>query len=316
MDDRPGRRRWPPAGATLPVVALRRQQQRRVRRPAARRAVAAAWLLILASALGAASSEPEAPAAAGCAGVLPPDLLRICERGELRVGRYDGERPPFFTRRPEGWVGFDVDLARDLAARLGVRYREDATAPSFDAVVDRVADGTVDLGISKLSGTLARARKVRFSKPYLTVYQALLVNRLSLGGGEDAFRALNAPGFTIGALEGTAYVGYVRESLAAAEARPYADFGRMIADVVAGDIDAALIDSARADTWRRTHREQLIHVRTRVDRRRSDPLAIAVAWDNTHLLAWVNLYLDNIRADGTAERLYHRWFGGAEMAEP
>lgn len=222
--------------------------------------------------------------------------------------RYEGERPPFFFLKGDATVGFDVDLGRDMAERMGVRYREVTAAESFDAVVDRVADGSADLGLSKLSATLARAQRVRFSRPYLTVYQALLVNRLSAPGGGDPFQALNAPGFTVGALGGTAYVGYVRDSLAAAEVRSYADFDRMMSDVVTGTIDAALMDSARSDTWRRAHSEQLIHVRTTIDRSRSDPLAIAVAWENTHLLAWINLYLERIRSDGTAERLYQKWF--------
>lgn len=224
--------------------------------------------------------------------------------------RYGGERPPFFSGERETSAGFDIDLGRDMAERLGVRYREVPAAESFDAVIDRVADGSADLGISKLSATLERAQRVRFSRPYLTVYQALLVNRLSEPGGGDAFRALNAPGFAIGALAGTAYVGYVHASLTAAEVRPYDDFDKMMEDVVGGAIDAALMDSARSDAWRRAHPEQLIHVRTTIDRTRSDPLAVAVAWENTHLLAWVNLYLERIRTDGTAERLYQKWFEG------
>jgi len=259
----------------------------------------------------AAASDPlgaQEAFAPDCERVLPLDLREICERGELRVVRYEGERQPFFFLKGDITVGFDVDLGRDMAERLGVRYREVAAAESFDAVVDRVADGSADLGLSKLSATLVRAQRVRFSRPYLTVYQALLVNRLSAPGGGEPFQSLNASGFTVGALGGTAYVGYVRDSLGAAEVRSYTDFDRMMNDVVTGVIDAALMDSARSDTWRRAHSEQLIHVRTTIDRSRSDPLAIAVAWENTHLLAWINLYLERIRSDGTAERLYQKWF--------
>lgn len=263
--------------------------------------------LTLTAALPAPARAQDAPLAE-CEHVLPSDLRGICERGELRVVRFGGERPPFFFEGGTERVGFDVDLGRDIARRLGVRYREIEPAESFDAVVERVAEGSADLGISKLSSTLARAQRVRFSGPYLTVYQALLVNRLSVPQGGDPFQELNAPGFTIGALTGTSYVGYVRDSLSQAEARSYSDFEAMMDDVVSGTIDAALMDSARADSWRRGHQEQLIHVRTTIDRSRSDPLAIAVGWQNTHLLAWVNLYLGRIRADGTAESLYQKWF--------
>lgn len=248
---------------------------------------------------------------ADCERVLPPDLRSICERGELRVVRYGGERPPFFFEENDAWVGFDIDLGRDMAERLGVAYREVKPAESFDAVIERVVDGSADIGLSKLSSTLVRAQRVRFSDAYLTVYQALLVNRLSEPGGGDPFEALSSGSFAIGALAGTSYMGYARESFGTAKVRPYTDFGQMMADVVSGSLDAALMDSARADRWRRENQQELIHVRTTIDRSRSDPLAIAVAWEDTHLLAWVNLYLDRIRSDGTAERLYQRWFAPA-----
>lgn len=271
-----------------------------------------AALLILAVGFGRVWAQEVEPS--DCERVLPPDLRRICERGELRIVRFGGERPPFFHQDGDDWVGFDVDLGRDMARRLGVRYREVDAAGSFDEVVDRVADGSADLGLSKLSATLARAQRVRFSRAYLTVYQALLVNRLSDPGGGDPFQALNAPGFEIGALGGTAYVGYAAGTLRRAEVHPYDDFEAMMNDVVSGAIDAALMDSARSDNWRRAHQQELIHVRTTIDRSRSDPLAVAVAWENTHLLAWVNLYLERIRADGTAERFYQKWFSAGSGA--
>ena len=270
---------------------------------------------LLAATLFAASGAGAASLSSDCAEVRPPDLRRICEAGELRVARYQGERPPFFTHDGERWVGFDVDLARDIAVRLGVRYREDAIAGSFDEVVDRVAAGDADIGLSKLSATLARATRVRFTRPYLTVYQALLVHRLSIPFGSEPFAALNESPFVVGALAGSSYVEFAETTLGRATVRPYDGFEAMMADVTSGEIDAVLLDSARADTWRRGNSEQLVHVRTSIDRSRRDPLAIAVAWEDTHLLAWLEQYLAEIRADGTADRLYRKWFVEARGSE-
>ena len=274
-------------------------------------------LLIPAARSGAQGTEEQsfesAPRLASCRHILPADLQAICVRGVLRFARYDGDRPPFFFRQGDDWIGFDVELARDMAARMGVRYVENSSAASFDAVVDEVAAGRADLGLSKLSSTLQRALRVRFSQPYLTVYQALLVNRLAAPRANDPFRDLNAPKYTIGALAGSAYVGYVRRNLQLAQPRPYDDFETMMSDVVKGDLYAVLMDSARARTWRRAHPEHLIQVRTTIDKSRKDPLAIAVGWEHTHLLAWVDLYLETIRGDGTAERLYAKWFGTEQL---
>ena len=135
----------------------------------------------------------ETAGASPCDRLPPTDLKRICASGRLVVARYQGQRPPFFFRGEGGqWQGFDVDLAGDIAERLGVEYQP-RLAASFNDVVDLVADGSADLGISKLSITLERSQRVRFSKPYMTVYQTLLVNRLSAPMQEDPFTFLDRP---------------------------------------------------------------------------------------------------------------------------
>ncbi len=240
-------------------------------------------------------------------GRLPPDLRRICASGKLVVARYEGERPPFFFRSQGEWLGFDVELAQRIAERLGVT-NELRPAESFDAVVDLVAAGEADVGISKLSITLARSQRVRFSKPYMTVYQTLLINRLAAPKQEDPFAALDRPATRIGALEGSSYMGYAAGEFPSARVLGYDEFGRMMLDVAGGFLDAAFVDSARANTWRQSNPERLIQVRAFVARDRKDLLALAVNWRDTHLLSWLDLYLDSIRQDGSADQLYRKWF--------
>ncbi len=273
---------------------------------------------LLALALAApATPQPASPGADSACDHLPPtDLRRICNSGKLVVARYRGERPPFFAEKPnrdswttpeQGWQGFDIDLARDIARRLGVAY-EVRLADSFDEVVELVATRQADLGLSKLSVTLERSRRVRFSKPYMTVYQTLLINRLSAPKQEDPFVFLNRPTARIGALDGSSYIGYAASEFPAAEIVPYSDFDGMLLDVAENRLDAAFVDSARANTWRQSNPQLLIHVRAFIARDRKDSLALALNWEDTHLLAWLNLYLDSIRDDGSAERLYAEWF--------
>jgi len=174
--------------------------------------------------------------------------------------------------------------------------------------VELVANHAADIGISKLSATLERSKRVRFSRPYMTVYQTLLVNRLAAPKQQDPYLFLNRRGVRIGALEGSSYMEYARSGFAAAEVVPFSDFARMMLAVTGNRLDAVFVDSARANTWRRDNPERLIQVRAFVARDRKDLLAIAVRWEDTHLLAWLNLYLDSIRDDGSADRLYQKWF--------
>lgn len=280
------------------------------------RVLAAAALLLGAPAFtaapivaaGPAEEPPAAEAAAPCDRLLPTDLRRICSSGTLVVARYEGERPPFFFRsRSGGWDGFEVELAGRIAEQLGVAH-EVRLAESFDQVIDLVAAGEADVGISKLSITLARSQRVRFSRPYLTVYQTLLINRLAAPKQEDPFAALDRPRARIGALGGSSYVGYARGEFPAARVVEYEEFGAMMEDVAGGRLEAAFVDSARAHTWRQSNPERLIQVRAFVARDRKDQLAFAVNWRDTHLLAWLDLYLESIRTDGSAAELFRHWF--------
>ena len=275
----------------------------------------AAVLFLWAPTMAAPLAGAEAPRGGPCDRLPPTDLRRICDSGKLVVARYEGQRPPFFSRSPAGeWVGFDVDLARRIARRLGVAY-EARLAASFDEVVDLVAAGAADVGISKLSITLARSQRVRFSRPYMTVYQTLLINRLAAPKQQDPFAALDRPGARIGALGGSSYVGYAGKEFPRARVVEYAEFSPMMRDVAEGRLEAAFVDSARANTWRQSNPERLIQVRAFVARDRKDQLAFAVNWRDTHLLAWLDLYLDSIRTDGSAAELFDSWFGEPAAAE-
>jgi polar amino acid transport system substrate-binding protein len=115
------------------------------------------------------------------ANLRAPEIQAILDRGELIVAMTAGDQPPFYYVQADGQLaGLDADLARDIASRLGVKVRFHRGPTSFNAVVELVARGGADVGISKLSRTLARAQMVRFTKPYVTFRHAILLHRLKL----------------------------------------------------------------------------------------------------------------------------------------
>ena len=96
----------------------------------------------------------------------PPGIRSIKERGTLVVAVADLERYPFFYLDQDGaLVGADIDLARAIGQALGVAVEFNRSVATFDGVVDLVARGEADVAISKLSVTLDRALRVRFSNP-------------------------------------------------------------------------------------------------------------------------------------------------------
>jgi ABC-type amino acid transport substrate-binding protein len=144
------------------------------------------------------------------------DVQTIMASGTLRVALTRFDLPAFHQRRADGTlVGPEISLARQIAGALNVIPAFLDDAPSFDGVVDSVATGRADIGISKLSQTYYRLVRVRFSEPYITLRHALLYSRTVIareGKGrppDDVFRDFHG---AIGVIGGSAYVDFARRN--------------------------------------------------------------------------------------------------------
>ena len=256
-------------------------------------------------------------ALAGCpllgeAPTPPPDIARITARGELRVALHKDDAPPFFFRGPDGRLdGLDVALARDIAARLGVELRFVRDAETYDALVDRVASGEADVAISLLSRTLPRALRVRFTRPYAQLHQALLINRLStarLKLNPDPAKALNRAEVRIATIAGSAYLEFARQGFPLAGVVAYPDWDSAVAGLLKGEAHALLWDDIEILNWLRRHPERSLDVGSAVLDDHQDSIAMAVNWRDTHWLSWLDLYLETLVDSGALERLQRRYF--------
>jgi glutamate transport system substrate-binding protein len=101
-------------------------------------------------------------------------MAEIQEQGVIRIGvKFDV--PPFGFNNPQtGEVeGFDVDLGRYIAEKLGVEptFRE-ATS---DNRIPLLVDGTIDLILSTMTITEERDLEIDFSEPYYVAHGKILV---------------------------------------------------------------------------------------------------------------------------------------------
>jgi ABC-type amino acid transport substrate-binding protein len=77
----------------------------------------------------------------------------------------NAEFPPFTTIENGQIVGFDIDIAKEVTARLGKKI-EFKDMP-FEALIPDVVFGYVDFVAAGMSYTAERAQRVLFTKPYL-----------------------------------------------------------------------------------------------------------------------------------------------------
>jgi polar amino acid transport system substrate-binding protein len=144
------------------------------------------------------------------------DSPAIIARGTIRVAITKFDLPAFHWRSAAGeLVGPEIDLARVIGRlmKVGVEFIDDC--PTFDAVIDAVASGRADIGISKLSQTPYRVLRVHFSNPYLTLRQAFLFDRVFIGtqaAGRPPEEVLRKFSGTLGVIAKSEYVDFAQRS--------------------------------------------------------------------------------------------------------
>ncbi len=107
-----------------------------------------------------------------------PALEKIKKRGKLIVGTSSGF-PPFEIANPDspyGVEGFDIDLAKKIADKLGVEL--EVQDLDFDVLIQSVIEGKIDLILAGMTINSDRAQSVLFSNPYFVdqnINQAVIV---------------------------------------------------------------------------------------------------------------------------------------------
>jgi polar amino acid transport system substrate-binding protein len=228
-----------------------------------------------------------------------PVWTRIQERGVWRVGM-DPSFPPFESLDAAGQpVGLDVDLARAIAERWGVRV--ELVGVGFDELTDAVAAHKIDAAISALPITEHRTVDVAFSQPYVEAGQVLAVPQDSI-----VTRVEDLAGLRVAVewgSEGDAQVRRLQRELAGGLTPLVREsVGDALDAVLAGDADAAIVDAIsfalhRGATALRVVKEPVTR----------DPYVIVMPVAAPELRSAVNNALAALEADGTLDEIRGRW---------
>ena len=225
-----------------------------------------------------------------------PDLKPIVARGKLVVALRSEDVAPVVRTETSGALGgFDVDLARALARRLGVEpeFRRQARSP--DQIVAAVARGEADIGMSLLSVTAERAKYVLFTRPYTRQDIAALVNRkraVALGGRCPADIRVQArqPGL-VGVQAKSAIEGWFEEGVPEAKLQVFDRHEQLFEAVVAGKVLLSVQGEIGARRLLHANPAASIQLQLCVLETRPDPIAIAVRPDAPGLARWIDAFL-------------------------
>lgn len=201
---------------------------------------------------------------------------------------------------PDTLVGFDVEIANLLAA--GLNRRPEFTNITFTSIVQSIARGDADIGLSGIEDTPARRATMAITVPYYEFREVLSVR----DADAKALRTLaDLRGKRVGTLGDTiAYEILLRaERDYGLQAVSYDDDLHPFSDLTLGRLDGVLLDHVLAERRQRAIPGFTIQ---------PDAIAIGhyvgvLAPDDRALRDQVNAILRGGMRDGTLERIFRNW---------
>ncbi|PID41191.1 MAG: amino acid ABC transporter substrate-binding protein [Proteobacteria bacterium] len=230
-------------------------------------------------------------------------LDEIQKRGTLLVGLDPGYMP-FELRNQKGEIiGFDVDMAKRMAKKMGVKLEIVPTA--WDGIIPALLTSKFDIIMSAMTMTQERNMSINFASPYIIIGQTVLVNK-KLENEVKSYKDLNDPKYTISSKLGTTGEQAAKRMIPKAAYIAYDTEQEAVLEVVNGKIDAFVYDMPyNAAAFVQRGGGKLYHL---AEPFTYEPLAWAVRKGDFDFINWLNNFMLQVKNDGTYDKIYRKWF--------
>lgn len=227
-------------------------------------------------------------------------LANIKEKGEITVGMSVDYAPYEFFVMENGqkkMVGMDLELLKEIAKDMGVDYKVEEM--EFSAICTAVNNGKVDIGLSGLSPDERRKEVVDFSDIYFEAEQGILINKKDA----DKIKKLDdLKGLRIGAQLGSIQAD-IANTVPDANTKFLAEVPVLIQDLMAGNLDAVIVELPVADVQSVIHPE-LARAEEKIQDEAGGGSAIAVKKEQKDLLEQINSTIKRLVDEGKIDTFY------------
>lgn len=234
--------------------------------------------------------------------IAAKSLDDILSDGTLRIG-INPNFPNMSTRNSDGeWVGFDIEIGKALAERLGVEV-EWVPTETPQRVPFLVSD-RIDISLGALTRNSERAKLIDYTVPLHTEVLAVLATDGIEGNSWEDF---NKEGVTLANMRGNWTVGWIEENMPNVEIElvdTLADTVRMVgqgrADAIVENIDffMAFTENYPDVSWRVVENPIFVAY-----------CAIGVSQGNENLTEVLNIILYDLHSSGMVNATWEEFYG-------
>ena len=213
----------------------------------------------------------------------------------------NAEFEPFEYRDGLDIVGFDVEIAKAVANKLGKELKIEDMA--FDSLIMGLNNDKMDFIAAGMTATEERAQQVDFSESYFKSKQVIIVkaDNTAIASADDLV------GKTVGVQLGTTGDLFVSgtEGVTVVQVKKGT---QAVMDLQNGKVDAVVIDEEPAKKMTAGKTDVKILEAPFVE----EEYAIAVKKGNTELLNTINETIEELKANGEYDKIYEQFFGKTE----
>ncbi|MBF0301803.1 MAG: transporter substrate-binding domain-containing protein [Desulfamplus sp.] len=229
-------------------------------------------------------------------------LEKVLKKGELRVGFEAGYMPFEMTDQKGNFVGFDIDIAKEMAKAMGVKFVPVNTA--WDGIIPSLITDKFDIIMSGMTVTQERNLKINFADPYIIVGQTILLNKKH-EGSITSHKDLNDPKFIVTSKLGTTGESAVKSKIPKATYKSFETETEAALEVVNGKADAFVYDLPYCVVFMA---QQGVGKVIFLDQPFTfEPLAWAINKGDPDFLNFLNNFLRQMKNDGRYDIIYNKW---------
>ncbi|KWV40931.1 amino acid ABC transporter substrate-binding protein [Rhizobium altiplani] len=227
------------------------------------------------------------------------DLEKIQSAGKLSVAM-SGVFPPFsFVDDNNKVVGFDVDIASEIARRLKVE--PEIITTQWDGIIAGLLTKRYDTIIGSMTINEERKKAVDFVGPYYRSGIGVFVKK-----GSSSTKLSDLDGKTVGATLGEVSEKWARDQKKF-DVRTYKGLPELMLELNSGRVDAIVSDDVPVIVA--IHKSGAAIEQIKDSSLPKYDIGIAIRKENPELAAAMQKALDDMMADGTYEAIAKKWIG-------